>query len=103
MTDLELEKSKFSLWNWNEAELIVVDDINPGEPEDANKYGPKHLIEYISNNHKDRNIAALLKMNVIWVIGTSPANADQAEWKNALLTLGIRQEHITVIDLNLSE
>jgi hypothetical protein len=103
MSDLELQKSKFSLWNWNESDLMVVDDINPGEPVAANKYSPGDLVDFIKNEHTTRNMAVLTKMNVIWVIGTSPANADHLEWKNALLTLGIRSEQITFIDLNLSE
>jgi hypothetical protein len=100
MSDSDLKKSKFSLWNWNEADLLVIDDINPGEPVNANKYGPNDLIEFIQNEHAIRNLAALAKMNVIWVIGTSPKNADHHEWKKALQTLGLSIDHITLIDLN---
>ena len=103
MSDLELNKSKFSLWNWNESELMVIDDINPGEPLNANKYDPNDLVEFIKNTYSERNISVLLKMNVIWVIGTSPMNSDQNEWKNALLKLGVNHQHISIIDLNLSE
>jgi hypothetical protein len=100
MSDVELDKSKFSLWNWNEADLLVIDDINPGLPANANKYGPNDLVEFIQNEHATRNQAALAKMNVIWVIGTSPKNADHHEWKKALQTLGLSIDQISLIDLN---
>lgn len=89
-----------SLWNWTESDFLIIDDINPGEPIDANKYTAADILLYIESKESERNKIVLQNMNVAWIIGDFH-QADNAQlFSNVLIKLGINAKNIFVIDLN---
>lgn len=95
-----LNETKNVLWNWLDSDLLLIDDINPGTPVQANKCTSEEVHDYIIQNFEDRNIKALNELNVAWVIGSCSSNETVENWKNMLLKLTVLKENMHVIDLD---
>jgi hypothetical protein len=96
----------YKLWTWRGASLLIVDDINPGGPIAENFISPdqfRKLIDVPGNDDLTlRNKTALIKKNVIWVMGNETENGLPDEWKEMLVSLGIPENKIYKINLNFT-
>lgn len=99
--DETLLQTTNSLWTWNESEILLIDDINPGNPIEANKFKAKDILIYIDLNHQDRNRRAMKTMSVAWVIGSCSGDDKQENWVNMIQEIGVKPEDIVLIDLDL--
>lgn len=98
--DATLNSTTNSLWTWTNTDVLLIDDINPGMPVEANKCKASEVYKYIQNNHSERNSKALIETNVAWVVGSCAPNETSEDWVQMLLQLNIKQENIYVIDLD---
>jgi hypothetical protein len=97
---LTLKSTSLSLWDWTESNFLVIDDINPGSPLEANKYSSDHILQYVSLTHGDRNKTALCASNVAWVIGEFNQDDNEIKFVENLKRIGVDPEKIIVIDLD---
>jgi hypothetical protein len=100
-SDEELKKSKIVLWKWTDSQFLLIDDINPGNPIESNKYSAADVNDYLSNIHNQRNREALKNMSVAWVVGSNKSGDSFENWKNLLLSLGLKEQQIHIIDLDV--
>lgn len=98
-SDHEIKNSTFTLWNWMESEILVIDDINPGEPVEANRYTAEDIPLFAMNQFGERNSKYLLGQSVIWVVGSTPERSSKDKWIQSLEKLGVPRNHISIIDL----
>ena len=96
----ELSRSKLSLWNWTESSFLLIDDINPGSPTQANKYSSSDVEDYVCLKYEDRNKCALRNMSVAWVVGRNRDGDSMEQWINLLRSFGLDNDQIHVVDLN---
>jgi hypothetical protein len=99
-SDNELEKSKISLWKWTDSHFLLIDDINPGVPESANKFSAADLKKFVEFSNGDRNKLALQKMSVAWVVGSNNETDTIESWVKVVRELGLNEDQIHIIDLN---
>lgn len=90
------------LWTWRKSSLLVIDDINPGDPIKNEIVTPEEFLKmldtYSSSNNGNRD--ALKSKNVIWVLGNENAdNASLDKWQNMLLQIGVDKNNISSINL----
>lgn len=98
--DQTLNESSNSLWNWTNSDFLLIDDINPGTPAQANKCNSSDAYLYIQQNFPERNTLALRKLNVAWIIGSCAPDETKDNWIEMLEKLGVNREDIFVIDLD---
>ena len=96
----ELAQSKHALWAWTDASFLLIDDINPGSPSDANKYSSADIAAYVCQQHEERNKRALRNMSVAWVVGSNREGDSVEQWKDLLRSFGLDEDQIHVLDLN---
>lgn len=96
----ELNRGNRSLWTWLDSDFLLIDDINPGDPCEANKFSAADVKSIIETSaHSTRNKNALLSKNVAWVVGQC-ANSEKPEnWKDMLIQLGVAPEKVSMIHL----
>lgn len=89
-------------WNWQEAELLVIDDINPSHAQIKEVITAEEFYDKINNDHGERNKKMLREKKVIWMLGNEVKdNMVQKEWKDMLVSVGVDRSNI--ITINLSE
>ena len=79
---------------------LLIDDINPGSPSDANKYSSTDIAAYVCQQHEERNKRALRNMSVAWVVGSNREGDSVEQWKDLLRSFGLDEDQIHVLDLN---
>lgn len=101
-SDNDRQLSGTQLWTWRTASLLVIDDINPGDPVKKEIIVPadflKILDTYSISNAENRD--TLRNKNVIWVLG----DKDQDDvlfdaWKEMLMKIGVEKKNIFAINL----
>lgn len=100
--DKTLAETTASLWTWNESEILLIDDINPGNPSQANKFMAKDMLTYIDLNYSVRNREAMKSMSVAWVIGSCANGDTQENWIQMIEQIGVKPENIILIDLDIT-
>ncbi len=97
----ELSRGNKSLWTWQESEFLLIDDINPGTPEEANKYKATDIESFINNSGYGDTIKQILgNTSVAWVVGSCSNDDGIRDWKEMLIRIGIPKDKVTTIDLN---
>ena len=91
---------KFS-WNWQEAELLIIDDINPSHSNINEVITPDEFLQKINDLHGDRNRKCLREKKVIWMLGNENAGyAEQIVWQQMLVKIGVDPTNIIIINLS---
>jgi len=103
-----LEKT-INLWTWRNSSLLIIDDINPGDPIKIDLVTPELFLKFIDTsfghsiepNEKNREI--LRTKNVIWVMGNKdPENNLLDQWRHMLNQIGVKSENILSVNLGSS-
>lgn len=98
--DATTQRNNFSLWTWTESDFLLCDDINPGQPKEANQISVKEVKSYLELSQSVRNYEVLKNTSVAWVIGALVEGDTVDAWKEFIEAIGIEKEQIKVIDLN---
>ncbi|WPV67782.1 hypothetical protein [Chitinophaga sp. LS1] len=93
LTDEDIQQEDPNLWTWRTTSLLVIDDINPGQPIPKDIVTAYQFMEFMEN---DGNRHALKNKNVIWILGD---DATYSEWQQMLHTIGVPKESISAIYL----
>jgi hypothetical protein len=89
-------------WNWEEAELLVIDDINPSHMNIKEVITPDEFLQKINDQYGEENRKLLREKKVIWMLGNETAgNTVENEWKEMLVKIGV--DPTNIITINLSE
>lgn len=99
MDDNSLKQDVKSYWSWREAGILVIDDLNPGEPITNECITPQLFWDSLTASpYSDENLRALKKHSVIWILGNQNKSADfQSDWYD-LLEKKLRVVDISCID-----
>jgi hypothetical protein len=91
---------KHSPWNWLTGSVLVIDDINPGDPVKHELLNPKLFLDILKfGGHGDRNEKAIKNKNVIWILGNNVDRHDK-DWYDMLIGLGVPQGNIRSVTLS---
>lgn len=108
LTDKEiLDAENCDVWSWRTASLLIIDDINPGSPITENFISPEELLSIINTtvigDSTIKNKDALVKKNVIWVMGDDKNELNKIDnWRKMLLDMGVQENKIYAIHLRSS-
>jgi len=95
-----------NLWNWRQADCLVIDDLNTGLPHSGELISPAIFMKHMNEGHyAAQNLEALRQLNTIWVLGdiaSVSAQSLQNSWHHMLTGMGIPDEKIAQIDLSHS-
>lgn len=86
------------LWNWGCSDVLVIDDLNPGDPIEDDFVTP-----VMFKTHLDKvqsNYCIFKQTDVIWVLGNAPVNKKSInQWKEMLQTIGVEPQMVASIKL----
>jgi len=88
------------LWSWREADLLIVDDINPGKPILDEIFTPSQFLSYI-NSKKEyavKNRELIAQKNMIWILGNQNTQLEK-RWCSMLKNIGVTSDKIKIIKL----
>jgi energy-coupling factor transporter ATP-binding protein EcfA2 len=107
--DSDIIDQKDVLWSWRTADLLVIDDINPGDPVRNDLLHPNEFMTFLDRTPAPKvtvepdlkNRAALASRNVIWVLGNDDQKKENGNvWEEMLQkNLGIDPSHIHTVKL----
>jgi hypothetical protein len=94
----QMDKDENS-WNWDEASLLIIDDVNPGIPIEANKFGASEVFGLIHSSGS-ATLERLISRNCFWILGAIPETDKEENWVDMLIELGMERNQIVIIHLN---
>jgi hypothetical protein len=97
----EPDGPKSPFWSWRSTSVLIIDDINPGEPvkdEIVSADTFLQLLDCYTTNQANRE--AIKKANVIWVLGDSKQIASAEKWKQMLIGIDVAGEKMSTINLS---
>lgn len=89
------------LWDYKDAQVVVVDDICPGPPMD-HLISPTLFPQYmeIGSHSRAEKEAILKEKNVIWVLGEETENSTHIQqWKAYFRSIGVPSENVYCVYL----
>ncbi|HWZ04965.1 MAG TPA: hypothetical protein VNX40_15215 [Mucilaginibacter sp.] len=97
----QLLQDSGNFWTWRDCEILVIDDINPGDPIKQDLVNPAIFKGYIDTFSKNEvNRKAIKRLKVIWVMGSEdPDNQILSDWTNMLTSIGVEDKKILSINL----
>ena len=94
-------QDKKYFWSWRKASVLVIDDINPGEPI-HDLITPEQFLSMIDGAPGDRNMnrKILAKKKIIWVLGDQNTDGECLEnWAQMLEEIGVNRNNINSVNL----
>ena len=90
------------LWYWRNCNLLVIDDINPGQPVKGDIITTRLFYDLLNNvDCGPDNIRHIRDKNIIWVMGTDdPTNLLEQKWENLLQQIGVQKSNIVTVNLD---
>jgi hypothetical protein len=91
------------MWEWEDASLLVIDDINPSNPVFHEVISTDLFLQCLDTNTKNNelNRHRLKTKKVIWILGVGKdGNHFAQSWSECLLKIGIAEKDIHVISLS---
>jgi hypothetical protein len=90
------------LWNWRTASVLIIDDINAGDPVKPDIISPDLFLDlvdkYTSQNELNRKTLAGKK--IIWILGNDDNSRSKLlSWKSMLEKIGVDEKNISVVSL----
>ncbi|MEO8884839.1 MAG: hypothetical protein ABI367_02180 [Mucilaginibacter sp.] len=101
-SDQELLQDNANLWTWRDCGVLVIDDINPGDPVKPDPVSPTVFQQYIDTfvPENTANRQALAKLKTIWVMGSEdPEKTILVQWETMLHNIGVLPDKIISINL----
>ena len=102
LTDEEIVQSEqCDIWSWRMASLLIIDDINPGNPISEVFLSPEEIMKSINipvRGDATKNKSDLKNKNVIWVLGDG-AHVNAMSWQKMILDIGIPEEKMFEVRL----
>lgn len=98
------ESSDYSnkIWDWRNASMLVIDDLNPGPPLDE-IISAEQFMGFLDSSASlgKVNRRILRQTNTIWILGTGASEDSKASaaWKSMLNEIGIPTEKIFQIQI----
>ncbi|MFA9214659.1 MAG: DnaA ATPase domain-containing protein [Candidatus Methylacidiphilales bacterium] len=87
-----------NLWSWRNTDFLVIDDINPSLKINGINVEPNTFYNLLNNEQfGQENIKAIQNTNIIWVLGENNSNC--CDWKQLLISMGIKNEKISELTL----
>ena len=101
-SEADILKDDNALWSWRTASLLVIDDINPGDPINDIVTPAQFLtmLDCLTGcNNENRKI--FKNENVIWVMGNMEDQETNCidDWKQMLKTIGVNPDNILSVNL----
>jgi len=94
----------YQIWSWKNANYLVIDDVNPGEPIPNILVKPTTLLEFIDTFSKvnEKNRKLIREKNIIWILGnkTSEVIANRNTWTLMMKEIGIDTKNVGIINLS---
>jgi len=91
------------LWTWRNASVLVIDDINPGNPIKKEIITPRDFQEFLDTDERvnPENRKDIRNMKVIWVLG-NPGEKVQltSTWTGLLEEIGVHPSKILSVNLS---
>lgn len=85
-------------WNWKNTKLVVIDDLNPGNPIEEEVLSLAKMADLIKRAPKYEEILEYWKTErVIWVLGNEINSLK--DWKTQLVELGVPQNQILSLEI----
>jgi hypothetical protein len=91
-----------SLWDWRAAEVLIIDDINPGDPIEDNIVSPEVFLKFLDagSTTNTANRKLLKNKKVVWVLGNEYVGAEAlGTWLAMLQNIGVERKKIHSINL----
>ena len=101
LDDETLRAHQKSRWTWRDCSLLLIDDINPGDPVD-DLVTAQGFFEMLIKNPEtgSENIDAIKSKKVIWITGiNSPKESRFASWVSMLVAMGVSPSKIVTVNL----
>ncbi len=95
--------SSDGLWDWREASLLVIDDINPGFALKDELVTPDLFLHFLSQNGMaEANKKAIREKNIIWILGMDDETQKikHHKWQAMLIEMGISSSKIFSVNLS---
>jgi hypothetical protein len=87
-------------WSWRKGNVLIIDDINPGNPVPENFVLPENVLSLIDDGKLGtQNKSDLKTQNVVWILGDS---STENSWIEMVKGIGIPSSDISIIDLGFS-
>lgn len=90
------------LWSWRSSTLLIIDDINPGDPIKEELVSPAMFMRFIDrfSDMNDDNRRVIKNKCVIWVLGSAgEGNCLLQQWRKMLFDIGVDEHNIVSINL----
>ena len=94
-----------TLWSWRTGSVLVIDDINPGNPVAKDLVFPVDFLAMLDTYTppNDENRTAIKAKKAIWVLGDDQKNKLLfTQWKQMLLDIGVSGNDILAVHLQKS-
>jgi hypothetical protein len=88
--------SVLELWSWRTCSVLLIDDINPGDPVPFNIVSPAQFLKML--NALNENKATLSGKNVIWIMGSEMLDISPS-WETMIQNIGVPSSDIFSINL----
>ncbi len=91
-----------SLWFWRDADVLIVDDINPGFPIEGEIISAKQFLRYVESKVEvTSDIKTLFaEKNIIWIMGNPLfGESKENEWESMLKKLDVASDKIKSVIL----
>jgi hypothetical protein len=100
--DILSTDTKTPLWSWRSSSVLVIDDINPGDPIKEELVSPLLFLSFLDTfSTNEINRAVMERSNVIWVLGDKKNSSKElfGEWQAMLNKIGVPNDKILAINL----
>lgn len=101
---VEHDLKKEKIWNWKNAEYLIIDDVNPGNPIKEDLISPEGFLKFLDptsvGKMNKESSEILAKKNIIWILGNyKNSDIKENKWVQMLSYIGVEQNKISVINL----
>lgn len=92
-------------WNWRDTSLLIIDDINPGQPIMNDIVTAEEFLKIVDTflDRNDTNRSLIRDKRVIWVLGNENREATHLNWQGMLEKIEVKKKDILCIRLSNEE
>lgn len=99
ISNASFDTSLHYLWSWKDSDILIIDDVNPGNPIMEEFISADDFLNFIRKSYESSSIKEVFKTkNVVWILG-SKTEALQCGWNTMLNNIGVDPSKINEINL----